>query len=470
MKFNPINSAQKLFGIKSKSDENNKTILQENSDEKSTVILSVPPQSSSVPQIQFPTVIKQKYTIKKLIGRGAFGTVYLAEDNKIGRLVAIKQLEKKEDKHGIEIYERFMLEAKIGAQLDHPNIINVFGLEEDKKSACIIMEYLPGGSLATKIANSDLTLKSSINIMKGILSGLEAAHQITVTHRDIKPQNILFDGKDQPKISDFGIAILPFTFDKTLNSNQLNQRNILVGTPLYMAPEQLFSKEVDARADIYSAGVVFYEMLSGGKHILGIDTNVTFDEMKKIIKTQKTVPLTQEIPKEISEFIKKMTQKRPSERFQTTSEALSQLEIISKKLFPEESKNNTSPTSSPHAMLEDVIRLFLIDGNMSPAERRELLRRAERLGISQQQARILEEKVRSELSLPSLEDIENYQEAVEAALEKSSDLSLNSEQIVKLEDMRKNAGIKEDDAEEILQMIINKLEYKRRMLSAKFKV
>ena len=165
-----------------------------------------------------------------------------------------------------------------------------------------------------------------------------------------------------------------------------------------------------------------------------------------------------------------MTEKKPENRFQSAEEALLELEKISDKLFPQSQKQALMAPSSPHAMLEDIIRLFLIDGNMSPAERRELLRRAERLGIPQSQARILEEKVRAELSLPSLKNIEEYENNLEDALRLSDDLSLSSEQILHIEKLRKEAGIREDDAHDIMRRIIDKIEYQRRIKSSRYKL
>ncbi len=429
--------------------------------------------SQRTKEIPFPELVEQKYIVRRCIGKGAFGSVFLAEDKKIGRLVAIKQLIKKfSEKRGREVYERFMQEARIGAQLDHPNIINIFALEEDKKSACIIMEYLPGGSLASKIKQSGkLCTKSSIKIIFDILHGLEAAHEIMITHRDIKPQNIIFDAKDEAKISDFGIALLPYPFGGKSDLS-INQQDALVGTPLYMAPEQISLAPVDARADLYSTGAVIYEMLSGRK-IFDISPNAELNVFKEKILKDKVPPLNEkDLPMEMSNFVVKLIEKNPKNRFQSANEAIIALTQITEKYpsLTDNNKSNPTHSSSSSAMLEDIIRLFLVDGNMSSAERKELDRRAERLGLSQSQSRILEEKVRATIGLPSLINIEKYQKTVEKYLESAQDLVLNSDQIVELEEMRKKSKIKEDDAETILKIAIDRIEYRRRLENRRFKI
>jgi len=132
MKLNNFLNLKKQLSVRKQKNNIDKTVIMT--------------EKAPVEQTAFPTQLAERYSIKRSIGKGAFGIVYLAEDRKIGRLVAIKQLYKSYVKDP-EIHERFMQEARIGAQLDHPNIINVFSLEEDNKSACIIMEYLAGGSL-----------------------------------------------------------------------------------------------------------------------------------------------------------------------------------------------------------------------------------------------------------------------------------------------------------------------------------
>jgi serine/threonine protein kinase len=462
VKFNPIiDSAQKLFRKSSEEAPRSPDTAGMN---ESTVIMSEETVFEKITEIPLPEAVDRKYLIQRTIGRGAFGTVYLAEDKKIGRFVAIKQLVKSiSKKKGRETYERFMQEARIGAQLNHPNIINVFALEEDEKSACIIMEYLPGGSLAAVIKNSaKFRISDSIRIFSGILDGLQAAHEVMIIHRDIKPQNILFDAKDDPKITDFGVALLPAAFGGLPDKIQ-NPEGAIIGTPLYMSPEQISHGKVDARADLYSAGAVMYELLNKNK-IFNIERGHNFEEFRQAVLFKKPEPISEvNAPPDLSRFIMKLLEKDPKKRFQSARDALAALKTIDVKSEESEAKGQiiSHNISSPSAMLEDVIRLFLIDGNISPAERRELERRSERLGFTKGQSRTIEEKVRADLNISSLKEIEEYEHAMENFLEQNETLSLDSSQIIRLETLREKNRIREDDAKSILRYLIDKIKYKR---------
>ena len=217
-----------------------------------------PPPPSTI----LPKEISGRYKIRRAVGSGTFGIVYLAEDLKIGRLVAIKQLFPR-NAGDSTIQKRFLLEAKIAGQLEHPNIIIVYNVEGDEQSTAIIMEYLGSGSLEDLLRREPmLEPRIAINIMLGILNGLGAAHHIMVVHRDIKPQNIIFAIGSTPKITDFGVAHLPPNAGGVEELFE-SERGSIIGTPLYMSPEQVLMKEVDSRTDLYSAGVILYRMLSG---------------------------------------------------------------------------------------------------------------------------------------------------------------------------------------------------------------
>lgn len=460
-------SAQRLFNKDESTvkisdftvNDNEKTVVLKDSDHE-----LLPPE-------KLPEEVSRRYSIRRALGKGSFGIVYLAEDRKIGRLVAIKQLLKPFEKDP-EIYERFTQEARIGAQLDHPNIINVFSLEEDRDSACIIMEYLGGGSLASYIQKEkNLDVQTSTRIIIGVLTGLDAAHHVMVIHRDIKPQNILFGALGAPKISDFGVAHLPESAGGGHTISRDMARRI-VGTPLYMPPEQIMKKQIDCRADLYSAGAVLYEMLTGRK-IFDIDISNTQMAIQTIT-TRPPDPIEAElrIPEKLEKLVMRLLSKNPEERplnaktaIRDIHEAMGHGTGYSTGLTTGEATVGTvgPMLSSPAAMLEDVIRLFLIDGSLSVAERKELNRRGERLGVSKVQAEALEEKVREELGFPSYRSIWDFRQLVEAFIASSKEQTLTEEQMEFLQMRGSEAKITKKERLSIIQ------ECRDRSLYLKFK-
>ncbi len=463
MNFQPFFiSAQRLFS----QDENMSSSDSEIPDNEKTLVLDESELELSPPE-KLPVEVERRYQVRRTLGKGAFGIVYLAEDRKIGRLVAIKQLLKPFAKNP-EIYERFTQEARIGAQLDHPNIVNVFSLEEDKNSACIIMEYLGGGSLASYIQKEKrLDVNTAVRIFIGVLNGLDSAHHIMVIHRDIKPQNILFGSYGEPKISDFGVAHLPENVGGGHSISKDMDRHI-VGTPLYMPPEQILKKPVDCRADLYSAGAVLYEMLTGRK-IFCLDMSAS--DNKKIIETVVSSvpdPIEPElkIPEKLCMIISKLLSKNPEDRYpDARSAAIEAQDAI------QDTKHGTASLStgtlgtvgpvlsSPVAMLEDVIRLFLIDGSLSTAERKELDRRAERLGVSKIQAEALEDKVRKELGLPALKYLWELSQLVEAFMATSKDCVLSSEQLDFIHSKGREFNVRRKERLSIIQNCRDKYRY-----------
>lgn len=439
MKFSSIFSLTKQIYPKKKQNNADKTQIMA--------------EKATAEETTFPLHVAERYLIKRSLGKGAFGIVFLAEDKRIGRLVAIKQLFKSYVKNP-EIHERFMQEARIGAQLDHPNIINVFALEEDKKSACIIMEYLGGGSLESYMEkNGKVEPLMALRIFRGIMAGLDAAHKVMAIHRDIKPPNILFDHLGEPKISDFGIAYLPVDAGGAPGI-EVPKSGPIVGTPRYMSPEQILRSTLDCRTDLYSAGAVLYEMLTGRK-LFEITDEMKFIDICKIILEQNPPVPEGEIPKPILDITFKLLEKKPDQRFQSAEEVIGVIDN-----FFIQNANNRNSTSkdmprigsygpllnSPIAMFEDILRLLLVDGVLAPSERRELNRRAERLGISDAQARVIEEKIRKEQSLPPLESIEKYRSLAEAFFASNKELKLLQEQKDFLKEKRLKLKIKKEEA------------------------
>jgi len=194
------------------------------------------------------------YRILKPLGEGGMGQVYLAEDLNLGRLVAMKMLTAKYNADP-DFLARFKREARATAKLNHPNIVMIHEIDEHDGITYIVMEYVEGESLKDLIRREKLPIPKILDLVRQVCDGLGAAHMERVVHRDIKPANILLSKTGQVKIVDFGIA-------KLQDTAGLTQKGTTMGTPHYMAPEQVKGETVDTRADIFSVGVLFWEMLA----------------------------------------------------------------------------------------------------------------------------------------------------------------------------------------------------------------
>ncbi len=212
-----------------------------------------------------------QYQVVESIGVGGMGEVYRARDTKLGRDVAIKVLPE-EFARDQERLERFEREARLLAQVNHPNIATLHGLEEHDEQLCIIMELVEGETLAERIAKGRIPLDEAIPLFIQIAEGMGAAHEKGIVHRDLKPANIKIGPDGKPKILDFGLAKAFAPDDDpsagTSQSPTLTKGTALgaiMGTASYMSPEQAKGKEVDKRTDIWAFGCVLYEMLTGKK-------------------------------------------------------------------------------------------------------------------------------------------------------------------------------------------------------------
>ena len=203
------------------------------------------------------------YTIVKQLGKGGMGAVYLAKSPSSGKLYAIKIMVPPDGPQRHEWRQRFVREAEFAMRVRHKNLVCVYDVGEDPATeyCYIIMDYVPGGSLSDRIkAQGKLDIRTAIDITIKIASALDAVHSAGIVHRDVKPDNIMFDADGAPKLSDLGVAKVSGSDDDT----SVTKTGVLLGTPAYMSPEQMMnSHEVDARADIYSLGMVLYEMLTG---------------------------------------------------------------------------------------------------------------------------------------------------------------------------------------------------------------
>ncbi|MGB6121254.1 MAG: serine/threonine-protein kinase, partial [Bacteroidota bacterium] len=195
------------------------------------------------------------YRVVEKIGEGGMGVVYRAEDTKLDRTVALKflphHLTASEEEHA-----RFLQEAKAAATLNHPNVCTIYGVEEHEGQQFIEMEFVDGVTLKETVEGGGWKMEEGVDFAAQIAEALREAHTKGIVHRDIKSENIMINTRSQVKVMDFGLA-------KLRGSMKLTKASSTIGTLAYMAPEQIQGEAVDARSDIFSFGVVFYEMLTG---------------------------------------------------------------------------------------------------------------------------------------------------------------------------------------------------------------
>ena len=198
-----------------------------------------------------------RYRLLERIGEGGMGDVWKAHDAHLDRDVAIKLLHRAGDEKS---RERFRREALVLSRLSHPGVATIFDFDSIEGCDFLVMEYVPGGTLASRVARGPLSVDEILRYGTAIAEALDSAHRSGFLHRDLKPGNVVISGHDHPKILDFGIALL-------LNSGEgvprITQAGMALGSIPYMSPEQLFGGADDARVDIYSFGVMLYEMATG---------------------------------------------------------------------------------------------------------------------------------------------------------------------------------------------------------------
>ena len=271
------------------------------------------------------TVLGNRYEILRKIGDGGMAFVYQARDKLLNRIVAVKVL-RPEFVDDQEFLVKFKREAEAVASLSHPNIVNVYDVGEDGKVHYIVMEYVDGQNLKEIIQDEgSLEEYTALDIAKQIARALSAAHRNGIIHRDIKPHNILIskDGR-QVKVADFGIA-------KAVSSSTMTNMGSVIGSVHYISPEQAKGKHLTSNADLYSLGIVLYEMIIGRVPFSGdspisialkhINEDIAFTEEDKI-----------NIPNSVRTIISKMTQKEPANRYQTAEELIEDIEFVERNI------------------------------------------------------------------------------------------------------------------------------------------
>jgi predicted Ser/Thr protein kinase/dienelactone hydrolase len=260
-----------------------------------------------------------RYTIRELVGAGGMGVVYRARDERLERLVAIKVLTPGL-LVGEDLRRQFCKEALALAKLNHAHIAAVYDLGEQDGVDYLVMEYVQGDSLAAKIKAGTVSVKEATSILLQVAEALEEAHERGVIHRDLKPANVMVTPKGSAKVLDFGLAKLfaPTGMDATISFAETKG---MAGTPLYMSPEQINGQVVDARTDLWSLGVLYYEALTGRTPFEGTNTLTV---LRAIVETpvEPMSKLRPEAPVEAGEIVTRLLQKDPADRYQTASEVV----------------------------------------------------------------------------------------------------------------------------------------------------
>lgn len=256
-----------------------------------------------------------RYEIISKVGAGGMSDVYKAKDHILGRVVAIKVL-KQEFSEDINFVTKFRTEAQSAAGLEHPNIVNIYDVGSESGLHFIVMEYVEGITLKTYIEKKgQLTFKEATSIAIQVARGIEAAHNKDITHRDIKPQNIMISTDGKVKVTDFGIA-------KAISSNTIGSD--AMGSVHYASPEQARNGLIDGRSDIYSLGIVMYEMVTGR---VPFDGETTVAVALQHLQEEMVAPSTYApgLPISYERIVLKTTQKSPERRYQVMSELLADL-------------------------------------------------------------------------------------------------------------------------------------------------
>ena len=268
------------------------------------------------------TTFAGRYEIIEELGRGGMGKVYRVEDTKLKQEVALKLI-KPEIASDKKTIERFRNELKTARMISHKNVCRMFDMGEAKDSHFITMEFIRGEDLKSLIQKmGQLSAGQAVTIAKQICDGLIEAHKLGVIHRDLKPQNIMIDKRGEARIMDFGIA-------RSLEGRGITGAGVMIGTPDYMSPEQVEGKETDQRSDIYSLGVILYEMVTGRVPFEG-DTALSIAVKHKTETPKAPIELNSQIPDALNSLILRCLEKDKQNRYQSAGELRSELENIDK--------------------------------------------------------------------------------------------------------------------------------------------
>ena len=302
-----------------------------------------------------------RYEIHSQLGAGGMGEVYLARDTKLERTLALKVLpaEVAADRNRMS---RFVQEAKAASALNHPNILTIYEIDEVDQFHFIAAEFIDGETLRQKMKSTSLTLSDVLDVGAQIAGALAAAHAAGIIHRDIKPENIMLRRDGLVKVLDFGLAKLserlpPDSVDTEAPTTFKTDPGIVLGTAVYMSPEQARGLEVDARTDVFSLGVVLYETVAGR---LPFEGSTSSEVVSSILGDKEPQPLARyssEVPDELERIVSKALRKNRDERYQTMRDMLLDLKSLKQELeFEKRLERSVQPRSKRSSSIEGQAR------------------------------------------------------------------------------------------------------------------
>jgi two-component system LytT family response regulator len=354
-----------------------------------------------------PGTLIEHYRVVSPLGQGGMGAVYLADDTRLGRRVALKVLPP-EFAADPDRMHRFVQEAKLASALTHPNVATIFEIGRQDQLWFLAMEYVEGRPLAKRIREGPLKISDLVQIGMQVADALDDAHSKAIIHRDIKPANLMITPRGHVKVLDFGLAKLQ-TGPKTSQETQLlTNAGLVVGTVEYMSPEQALGREVDYRTDIFSLGVVLYEMATGRLPFSGSTPSET---MARILQTQPDAiaRFNYEVPEGLERVVRKCLEKDRERRYQSARELLVDL----KNLERDSGSQQTAPAGASGPARSRIGTVIVDDEELA----RQLLR----------------EYLASSLDIEILAECANGFEAVKAISERKPDLVFLDVQMPKLD-------------------------------------
>ena len=265
------------------------------------------------------TIFAGRYRLERKLGSGGMADVWLAEDQELGRKVAIKMLHERYA-NDVQFVERFRREATHAAGLSHPNVVAIHDRGEAEGSYFIVMEYVEGRTLKELIVTRGMCpIPVAISYTRQVLAALRYAHRNGIVHRDIKPHNVLVDNEGRVKVADFGIA--------RAGSSQMTEAGTIIGTAQYLSPEQARGAPVDESSDLYSTGIVLYELLTGKVPFTGeTPVEIAMKHLSQIPEAPSTH--RPEIPRDLDLVVLRALAKEPADRYRSAKEMDRDLELV----------------------------------------------------------------------------------------------------------------------------------------------